>query len=130
MADLPEFRLNRYPGTWLGGEPHVFAINAEDDITRAYNLEGACLLTVAYQGGGLGNLFNRVVQAARVPECTSFQALLENLGDLSDQKPLILFIRNGDRILADVGPALIHVLAGWEQFSRHGSGVHSMYLVI
>ena len=103
MTDVPEFQLSRYPGTWLGGEPRVFAIDAEDDIACAYNLEGACLLTVAYQGGGLGNLFNRVVQAARVPECTSFQALLENLGDLSDQKPLILFIRNGDRILADVG---------------------------
>jgi hypothetical protein len=130
MANIPEFQFDRYPFRWLGGEPRVFVIDAEEDLARAHNLQGATLLTVAYEGGGLSTVFDHIAQAAHVPCSGSFQALLENLGDLADQKPLVVFIRHADRLLADVGPALIHVLAGWERFSRHGAGVHSMYLVV
>lgn len=85
---------------------------------------------MAYEGGGLSSLFDRVAEAALVPKRTSFQALLENLGDLADREPLVVYVRHFDRLLADIGPAAIHVLAGWEGFARHGTGVHSMYLVV
>jgi hypothetical protein len=130
MADLPEFQFGRYPGRWLGGEPRVFVIEAEEDLASAYNLQGATLLTVVYEGGGLSSVLDHIAQAAHVANHGSFQSLLESLGDLADRKPLVVVIRHADRLLADVGPALIHVLAGWERFARHGSGVHSMYLVV
>jgi hypothetical protein len=39
-------------------------------------------------------------------------------------------VRHADRLLADIGPALLYVAASWESFARHGKGVHSMYLVL
>lgn len=55
---------------------------------------------------------------------------MEVIEDLSLTQPVVVFIRNADRLLADVGPALISVALGWEGFARHGSGVGSMYLVL
>ena len=60
----------------------------------------------------------------------SFQALLENLEDLSLERPLVVFVQGGLKLLADVGPAVVHFMAGWEQYARHSNGVSSMYLVI
>lgn len=67
MADPPEFQFSRYPCRWLGGEPRVFVIDAEEDLARAYNLQGATLLTVVYEGGGLSSLFDHIVQEAHLP---------------------------------------------------------------
>jgi hypothetical protein len=54
---------------------------------------------------------------------------LENLSEISEREGLIVYIRHADRLLADIGPALIHVLTFWEQFVRHATGVHPMSLV-
>ena len=124
------FKFSRYPVPWAGGEPRVFAVSAEDDFPHGRDLQGARLLTATYEGGGIGALFYSIAQAAQIPGCTSFQALLENLSELSDREPLIVYIRHVGWLLADIGPALIHVPTGWEQFVRHASGVHSMYLVV
>jgi hypothetical protein len=85
---------------------------------------------VAYNGGGLNVLFDQIAEAARVRTGTSFQALLENLSDVSEREPLVVYVRRGDRLLSDVGPALVHVLTSWEQYVRHATGVHPMYLVV
>lgn len=100
----------------MGGEPRVFAVDAEDDFPRGRDLPGVRLLTVAYNGGGLNVLFDQIAEAARVRTGTSFQALLENLSDVSEREPLVVYVRRGDRLLSDVGPALIHVLTSWEQY--------------
>lgn len=60
----------------------------------------------------------------------SLQAVLENLEDLSSETPLIVVVRRAHRLLADVGPAVLHLLDGWESFTHHGSGVSPMYLVL
>jgi len=130
MADPSGFEFSRHPCRWSGGEPRVFAIDAEEDLTRTHNLHGATLLTVSYDGGGLGSVFDHIAQAAQLPYTGSFQALLETLGDLADQKPLVVLIRHADRLLADIGPALIQIATGWERFARHAGGVHAMYLVL
>ena len=130
MADSSDFRLSRYPGSWRGGEPRVFAVHAEDELWRYFNLDGANVLTVAYEGGGLNSAFNAIAKAANVSDNSSFQALLENLSELSEQQPLVVYLHRADRLLADVGPALIHVMTGWERFVRLGAGVHPMYLVV
>jgi hypothetical protein len=87
-------------------------------------------LTVDYNGGEFRGLSDHIAEAAQIPTCTSFQALVENLSDLSEREPLIVYVRHGDRLLMDIGPALIHVLTSWEGFVRHGNGVHPMYLVV
>ena len=130
MTDTPELKFSRYPEPWLGGEPRVFAVDAEDDFPQGRNFQGARLLTVDYKGGGFTGLSDQIAVAAQIPTRTSFQALLENLSELSDREPLIVYVRHGDRLLADIGPALIHVLTSWERFVRHGTGVHPMYLVV
>jgi hypothetical protein len=130
MDSATQFKFRRNPGRWLGGEPRVFSVDTEANFPKGHDFKGARLLTVTYEGGGLGPLFDQIAEAALVPKRTSFQALLEHLGELSDREPLIIYLRHSDRLLADVGPALIHVLTGWELFCRHGTGVHSMYLVL
>jgi hypothetical protein len=130
MPDKSEFKFSRHPAPWLGGEPRVFAVDAEDDFPRNHDLRGARLLAVDYKGGGFNMLSDHIAEAAQVPSNTSFQALMENLSALSDEEPLIVYVRHGDRLLADIGPALIHVLTGWERYVRHAAGVHSMYLVV
>ena len=127
---MPHFKFGGYPEPWLGGEPRVFAVDAENDFPHGRNLHEVCLLTVDYKGGGFNVLSDQIAEAAQIPTRTSFQALLENLSELSDRGPLIVYVRHGDRLLADIGPALIHVITGWERFVRHARGVHSMYLVI
>jgi hypothetical protein len=130
MANRPEFKFSRYPEPWLGGEPRVFAVDAEDDFPNGYDLQGVRLLTVEYKDGGFNVLSDHIAEAARIPTGTSFQALLENLSELSDREPVIVYIRHSDRLLADIGPALIHVLTSWEGYVRHAAGVHPMYLVM
>jgi hypothetical protein len=130
MTNTPEFKFTGSPGPWLGGEPRVFAVCVEDDFPHGRDLRGAHLLAVDYSGGGFNVLSDQIAKAARIPTSTSFQALLENLSELSEREPLIVYIRHGDRLLADVGPALIHVLTGWERYVRHAAGVHPLYLVI
>ena len=130
MADAEAFRLSRRPDRWLGGEPRVFSVNTEDDFPKTYDVTGARLLIATYQGGGVSGFFDQVAEVAQLPSRGSFQAWLENLGDLSDIQPLIVYLRHADRLLADIGPALIHIVTGWERFARHGNGVHSMYLVL
>ncbi len=95
----------------------MFVVDAEDDFPKGYDLTAARLLTVPYEGGGLGAVFDLIATAALVPRNGSFQALLEHLGELSEHEPQIIYLRHSDRLLADVGPALIHVLAGWELFA-------------
>ena len=85
---------------------------------------------MAYEGGGIGTLFDQIAEAGLLPKSGSFQALLEDLEDLSKNKPLIVFVRNSNRLLADIGPALIHIVTGWAGFTRHAGGVSSMYLVL
>jgi hypothetical protein len=125
-----EFRFTAYPFEWRGGEPRVFAVSTEDEFPLAHHIEGARIVSVRYAGGGLRSLFNLIADAADIPSNGSFQALLENLEHLSESKPLILFVQSGDRLLADVGPALLHVTTFWERFARHAGGVSAMYLVL
>lgn len=127
---MPQFKFSGYPEPWLGGEPRVFAVNAEDDFPHGRDLRGARLIVVEYTGGGFTGLSDQIAEAAKIPTSGSFQALLENLSELSEREPLVVYVRHGDRLLADIGSALIHVITGWENYTRHGTGVHSMYLVI
>ena len=55
---------------------------------------------------------------------------MENLEELSEEKPLVVVVRDADRLLADVGPAIIHLIADWEDFTHHASGTSAMYLVL
>ena len=105
-------------------------VDEEDGFPGSRDLGGARLIRVDYKGGGFTSLSDQIAEAADIPARTSFQALLENLSVLSDNEPLIVYVRHGDRLLADIGPALLHVITGWESFVRHGAGVHPLYLVI
>jgi hypothetical protein len=124
-----EFRLSGFPGPWLGGEPRVFTKSGEDHFPTGINVDEARLIEVQYLSGGIGTLFDLIADAAKIPT-GSFQALLENLEDLSQDQPLILFVRGSLQLLADVGPALMHLMTGWESFARHANGVSAMYLVL
>jgi hypothetical protein len=130
MKQKTDFSFSRHPKPWLGGEPRVFTVMPDDSFPQGRDLQGARLLTVAYDGGGLVQLFNQIAKAADVPVDSSYQALLEHLGDMADKMPLVLYVQHADRLLADVGPALIAIMASWEKFARHGTGVHAMYLVV
>jgi hypothetical protein len=124
------FQFEKRSHHWVGGEARVFSVDAEAEFPNGRQLEGARLLTVTYEGGGLGILFDQIAAAAGLDGSNHFQALLEKLSALADQKPLIVYVRHADRLLGDVGPALLHISTFWESFVRHGSGVHSMYLVL
>ena len=58
------------------------------------------------------------------------QATLEHLEELSHDMPLVIVVRDADRLLADVGLALIHFIAGWESFTHHASGISATHLVL
>lgn len=93
-------------------------------------MDDARLIEVQYLSGGIGTLFDLIADAAKIPRTGSFQALLENLEDLAQDQPVILFVRGSLQLLADVGPALMHLMTGWEGFARHSRGVSAMYLVL
>ena len=124
------FRFTNRGIHWLGGEARVFTVDTETLFPKGREFEGAQLITVTYEGGGLWPLFNQIAAAAELPSISHIQVLFEYLGDLSDQTPTIVYVRHANRLLADVGPALLHVVAGWEAYARHGEGVHAMYLVL
>jgi len=44
----------------------------------------------------------------------SLHETLEHFEELSRDMPLVIVVRDADRLLADVGLALIHFIAGWE----------------
>jgi hypothetical protein len=130
MDQPSKFMLQPYPLPWLGGEPRVFAVPKEAQFPQQYpSIKEAQLLDVRYQDGGLTTLLNEIASLCGV-RFGSFQALLENIEGQTSKKPIVIVIRDADRLLADVGPALIHVITGWEGFTHHASGVSAMYLVL
>jgi hypothetical protein len=119
-----------WPRPWVGGEPRVFAFDKEDNFPRGLtSIKEARLVEVPYEGGGITALLENVAELSGVA-FGSFQATLENLEQLSHDRPLVIFVRDADRLLADVGPALIHLITGWESFTHHASGISPMYLVL
>ena len=120
MTKDNSFQFTKRSHHWVGGEARVFSVDAEAEFPSGRQLEGVCLLTVIYEGGGLGILFDRIAAAAFLEGSNSFQALLEKLSALADQEPLIVYVRHADRLLADVGPALLHISTFWESFLGTG----------
>lgn len=119
---------HHYP--WLGGEPRVFAVDKEDQFPQhSSSIIQARLIDVRYKAGGVTTLLENIATSCGV-ESGSFQAVLENLEDISHEKPLVVVVRDADRLLADVGPALVHVITGWERFTHHALGISAMYLVL
>lgn len=129
--DVPaKFVLQPYPLPWAGGEPRVFAISEEAKFPAQYaSINEARLIDVRYQGGGITALLDSIAASCGV-RSGSFQAVLENIEDLTHQTPIVIVVRDADRLLADVGPALIHVITGWEGFTHHANGISAMYLVL
>jgi hypothetical protein len=122
-----DFQLRRFHSP--AGEPHVYVVHSEDRLL-AFNLEGAKVIEVDYKGGGWKALFGDIASKAECRQSSSLQALYENLEDLTDKRPLVVFITGVERLLIDVGPGLLAAMAHWEAFVRHGSGLSSMYLVL
>jgi hypothetical protein len=110
-------------------EPRVYTVSQESKFLDGFNVDGAEVLEVQYEAGGLTALFDLIQRAASIPG-GSFQALLENLEEAYASSVLILHIRGADRLLADIGPALLHVMTGWEGFTHHLNGESRMYLVL
>lgn len=75
-------------------------------------------------------LFEDIAATARVRPNSVYQGLLENLEEISRAKPLIVFIRHADQLMADIGPALVELLLKWERYVRAADGVRAMYLVV
>jgi hypothetical protein len=122
--------LRPYRRPWVGGEPRVLAVDKEDKFLEQWpSIKEAKLIDVQYQGGGITTLLENIAASCDVRP-GSFQAILENLEDLTHETPLVIVVRGADRLLADVGPALIHLITGWEGFTHHASGVSAMYLVL
>ena len=107
-----------------------FTVDSEAEFPKGREFDGARLIAVDYETGGLKSLFSQITTTAELPSASHIQVLFEYLGDLSDQMPIIVYVRHADRLLADVGPALLDVVAAWEGYARHGNGVHPMYLVL
>ena len=130
MAESDNFRLFPSLHPWLGGEPRVFAVDKEDEFPKGLSsIEAAHVVDVSYEDGGLTALMDRIAAACQT-RSGSFQAFLENLEDLSHERPLIVIVRHADRLLADVGPALIHFITGWERFTHHANGISAIYLIL
>jgi hypothetical protein len=130
MDEPAPFTLYPRPCRWLGGEPRTFAVDKENAFP--HGLPSICearVIDVRYEGGGLTTLLENVTEACGVMN-GSFQAVLENLEDLTHDRPLIIIVRDADRLLADVGPAVLHLMAGWEGFTHHANAVSAMYLVL
>ena len=70
---------------------------------------------------GLLPLLNQIATEAKLPSVSHVQVLLEYLGDPSDQMPVIVYVRYADRLLADIEPALLGVIASWEAYAWHGN---------
>jgi hypothetical protein len=128
MRSPSDFMLLPRPGPWLGGEPRTLAIHDDGGLSPAWPAE-ARLVEVQYQTGGMNALLGAIAATAGVPY-GSIQALLENLEALSEEAPLVVLVRGSLRLLADVGPAVIALMTGWESFTHHASGISSMYLVL
>jgi|SRR6185437_15548145 len=127
---MVEFMLQPYPLPWLGGEPRVFAVNTEDNFPAGLpSINETTFVDISYETGGLTALLDSITEAAGVTS-GAFQAVLENLENLSREKPLVVCVRGADRLLADIGPAVIHLITGWEGFTHHASGISAMYLVL
>lgn len=119
----------RWPG-WLGGEPRVFSVVEEDDISaRLPGIAKARVIDVTYSGGGLSQLLDDIAIAADVAT-GGLQAMLENLEQISLSQPLVVAVRSVHKLLSDVGPAVLHLACDWENFTHHGSSVSQMYLVL
>lgn len=130
MDSSSKFVLRPYPFRWLGGEPRTVAVSKEENFPQGYpSVKDAHLVDVQYGGGGLTGLLETIATSCGVAY-GSFQALLENLEDLSREKALVLVVRDADRLLRDVGPAVIHLVTGWESFTHHANGISAMYLVL
>lgn len=125
-----EFKLERFPIPWLGGEPRVLTVSEDDNFPEHWPaISETRLVDIQYDGGGFTSLFDNIAEACEVPP-GGFQSTMEHLEDLSHDKPLVIVVRRAHYLLADVGPALITVITGWERFCRHASGVSAMYLVL
>ena len=124
------FQFMKYGPHWKGGEPHVFTVDTEAEFPKGHEFDGAHLITVTYDGGGLFQLLNQIAAAAELPWISHIQVFFEYVGDLSDQRPVIVYVRHANQLLANVGPALLRFVTAWERYARHGNGVHSMYLVL
>jgi hypothetical protein len=130
MGEPSKFLLRHSFGPWEGGEPRVFAVDKEDKFPDRWPaVEETRWIDVQYSGGGLTTLLDNVTASCGVLP-GSFQAILENLEDISHEMPLVIVVRDADRLLADVGPAIIHLITGWESFTHHASGISAMYLVL
>src|SRR5437870_4418844 len=130
MNSPSNFMLFPNRSTWAGGEPRVFAIDREDSFPAEFpSIGDAQLMDIRYQGGELTALLQNIALACGV-RGGSFQAVLENLEDISHEKPLVIVVRDANRLLADVGPAVIHLMTGWEGFTHHANGISAMYLVL
>jgi len=115
---------------WLGGESRVFAFDNEDDFKgHLPPASEARSIVVSYAGGGLTALLESIAFSAGVTP-GGFQATLENLEGLTHDRALVIVVSHADRLLGDVGPAVIHLITGWELFTHHGSGISAMYLVL
>jgi hypothetical protein len=130
MNQPSKFMLLPKPAPWIGGEPRVFAVDKEDKFPEHLpSINEARLIDIQYQGGGLTTVLDDIASSSGViPD--GFQATLENLEDISHEVPLVIVVRDADRLLADVGPALIHVITAWEAFTHHANGISAMYLVL
>lgn len=130
MVEPPVFMLQSYPQPWLGGKPRVIAVDEEDKFPERWpSIKEARLIDIHYRGGGITTLLEDITTSCGVMP-GSFQAILENLEDLSHEMPLVIVVRGADHLLVDVGPALIHLITGWESFTHHMSGISAMYLVL
>jgi hypothetical protein len=126
----PAFTLREHPFGWLGGEPRTVAVHEDERFPNHWPASKAAkLIAVTYTGGGVTKLLDEISAAAGVMP-GSFQAVLENLEDLSHEKPLVVFVRRAHHLMADVGPAILHLVDGWETFTHHANGISAMYLVL
>jgi len=123
-----QFRQFRSPA----GEPHVYVTDESGGFPAGFNTTGAKIVDVTYRGGGWSALMHELADAAQEPLLPThhMQAFYEGLEALSQEQPFVLLVRRADRLLEDVGFALLDAIAHWEAFVRHGTGVADMYLVL
>jgi|SRR5579872_5003286 len=129
MTDPKPFYFSPFASFSACAEPRVFTVSREDEFPAGFNLEGARLVEVRYDGGGLGRLLATIEEAASI-RGGGFQALLEDLEAVAKTDPLVVYVEGADHLLADIGPALLHFTTGWETFAHHANGVSPMYLVL
>lgn len=131
MSEPSGFMLLPKPLPWRGGEPRVFAVDEEDKFPEGLpSISEVKLVDVRYDGGGLTKLLDDIASLSGVTRGGGLQATLENLEDITHGVPLVIIVRDADRLLADISPAPIHLTTGWEGFTHHGNGISAMYLVL